>query len=133
MLLAFSDYAIAVVAAEVGEPAFRDTPHAVSFGGAEVFLIQPPLHRAEVISEKLGDLSVGSGFGSRLHLRRRKAVYFLISSSVRFRIRGEFGTVENIRGISYVCRFSRQVMTSSRRIVYCLVFFPLSLQGSMPL
>ena len=59
MFLAFSDYAVAVVAAEVGEPAFRDTPHAVSFGGSEVFVIQPPLHRAEVISEKLGDLSVG--------------------------------------------------------------------------
>ena len=59
MLLAFSDYAVAVVAAEVGEPTFRDTPDAVSFGGAEVFVIQPPLHRAEVISEELGDLSVG--------------------------------------------------------------------------
>ena len=58
MLLAFLDYAIAVVAAEVGEPDFRDTPDAVSFGGSEVFVIQPPLHRAEVISEKLGDLSV---------------------------------------------------------------------------
>ena len=51
MLLAFLDYAVAVVAAEVGEPAFWDTPDAVSFGGAEVFVIQPPLHRAEVISE----------------------------------------------------------------------------------
>ena len=59
MLLAFSDYAVAVVAAEVGEPAFGDTPDAVSFGGSEVSVIQPPLHRAEVISEKLGDLSVG--------------------------------------------------------------------------
>ena len=59
MLLAFSNYAVAVVAAEVGEPAFRDTPDAVSFGGAEVFVIQPPLHRAEVISEKLCHLSVG--------------------------------------------------------------------------
>ena len=59
MLLAFSDYTVAVVAAEVGEPAFGDAPDAVSFGGSEVFLIQPPLHRAEVISEKLGDLSVG--------------------------------------------------------------------------
>ena len=59
MLLAFSDYAVAVVAAEVGEPAFRDTPDAVGFGGAEVFVIQPALHRAEVISEKLGDLNVG--------------------------------------------------------------------------
>ena len=51
MLLAFLDYAIAVVAAEVGEPAFGDAPDAVSFGGAEVFVIQPSLHRAEVISE----------------------------------------------------------------------------------
>ena len=59
MLLAFSDYAVAVVAAEVGEPDFRDEPDAVSFGGAEVFVIQPPLHRAEVIFEKLGDLCVG--------------------------------------------------------------------------
>ena len=59
MFLAFSDYPIAVVAAEVGEPAFWDAPDAVSFGGSEVFVIQPPLHRAEVISEKLGDLSVG--------------------------------------------------------------------------
>ena len=59
MLLAFLDYAITIVAAEVGEPAFGDAPDAVSFGGAEVFVIQPPLHRAEVISEKLGDLSVG--------------------------------------------------------------------------
>ena len=59
MLLAFLDYTVAVVAAEVSEPAFRDTPDAVSFGGAEVFVIQPPLHRAEFISEKLGDLSVG--------------------------------------------------------------------------
>ena len=59
MLLAFSDYAVAVVAAKVGEPEFRDAPFAVSFGSAEVFVIQPPLHRAEVISEKLGDLSVG--------------------------------------------------------------------------
>ena len=59
MPLAFSDYAIAVVAAEVGEPAFWDAPDAVSFGGAEVFVIQPPLHRAEVISEKLCHLSVG--------------------------------------------------------------------------
>ena len=59
MLIAFSDYAVAVVAAEVGEPAFWDAPDAVSFGGAEVFVIQPSLHRAEVISEKLGDLSVG--------------------------------------------------------------------------
>ena len=59
MLLAFSDYAVAVVAAEVGEPAFRDTPDAVSFGGAEMFVIQPSLHRAEVISEKLGNLIVG--------------------------------------------------------------------------
>ena len=59
MLLAFLNYAVAIVAAEVGEPAFRDTPDAVSFGGAEVFVIQPSLHRAEVISEKLGDLSVG--------------------------------------------------------------------------
>ena len=58
MLLAFSDYAVAVVAAEVGEPAFGDAPDAVSFGGAEVFVIQPPLHRAEVISEKLGELCV---------------------------------------------------------------------------
>ena len=59
MLLAFSDYAVAVVAAEVGEPDFRDEPDAVSFGGAEVFVIQPPLHRAEVISEKLSHLNVG--------------------------------------------------------------------------
>ena len=59
MPLAFSDYAVAVVAAEIGEPAFRNTPHAVSFGGAEVFVIQPPLHRAEVISEKLCHLNVG--------------------------------------------------------------------------
>ena len=59
MLLAFSNYAVAVVAAEVGEPAFGDAPDAVGFGGAEMFVIQPPLHRAEVISEKLGDLSVG--------------------------------------------------------------------------
>ena len=59
MLLAFSDYAVAVVAAEVGEPAFGDTPDAVSFGGSEVFVIQPSLHRAEVISEKLCDLNVG--------------------------------------------------------------------------
>ena len=59
MLLAFSDYAIAVVAAEVGEPAFWDAPDAVSFGSAEVFIIQPPLHRAEVISEEFGDLNVG--------------------------------------------------------------------------
>ena len=59
MLLAFSDYAVAVVAAEVGEPAFGNTPDAVGFGGSEVFVIQPSLHRAEVISEKLGDLSVG--------------------------------------------------------------------------
>ena len=59
MLIAFSDYAIAVVAAEVGEPDFRDIPDAVSFGGSEVFVIQPPLHRAEVISEKLCHLNVG--------------------------------------------------------------------------
>ena len=59
MLLAFFDYAIAVVAAEVGEPACGDAPDAVSFGGAEVFVIQPPLHRAEVISEKLCRLNVG--------------------------------------------------------------------------
>ena len=59
MLLAFSDYAIAIVAAEVGKPAFGNTPDAVGFGGSEVFVIQPPLHRAEVISEKLGDLNVG--------------------------------------------------------------------------
>ena len=59
MLLAFSDYAVAVVATEVGEPDFRDAPDAVSFGGAEVFVIQPPLHRAEVISEKLCHLNVG--------------------------------------------------------------------------
>ena len=59
MLLAFLNYAVAVVAAEVGEPAFGNTPDAVGFGGSEVFVIQPPLHRAEVISEKLGDLSVG--------------------------------------------------------------------------
>lgn len=59
MFLAFLDYAIAVVAAEVGEPAFGNAPDTVSFGGSEVSVIQPPLHRAEVISEKLGDLSVG--------------------------------------------------------------------------
>ena len=59
MPLTFSYYPITVVAAEVGEPAFGDIPDAVGFGGAEVFVIQPPLHRAEVISEKLGDLSVG--------------------------------------------------------------------------
>ena len=39
MFLAFSDYAVAVVAAEVGEPAFGDTPDAVGFGGSEVFVI----------------------------------------------------------------------------------------------
>ena len=59
MLLAFLNYAVAVVAAEVGEPAFGNAPDAVSFGGSEVFVIQPSLHRAEGISEKLGDLSVG--------------------------------------------------------------------------
>ena len=59
MLLAFLDYAITRVAAEIGEPEFRDAPDAVSFGGSEVFVIQPPLHRAEVISEKLCHLSVG--------------------------------------------------------------------------
>jgi len=66
MLLAFSNYAIAIVAAEVGEPAFGDAPDAVSFGGAEVFVIQPPLHRAEVISEKLRHLNIGQRvrFGS---------------------------------------------------------------------
>ncbi len=58
MLLAFSDYAVAIVAAEVGEPAFGDVPDAVGFGGSEVFVIQPSLHRAKVISEKPGDLSV---------------------------------------------------------------------------
>ena len=58
MLLAFSDYTVAVVAAEVGEPAFGDAPDAVSFGGSKVFVIQPPLHRAEIISEKLGVLNV---------------------------------------------------------------------------
>ena len=59
MLIAFSDYAVAVVAAEVGEPAFWDALDAVGFGGTEVFVIQPPLHRAEVISEKLCHLNVG--------------------------------------------------------------------------
>ena len=59
MPLAFLDYTVAVVAAEVGEPAFGDTPDAVGFGGSEVFVIQPPLHRAEVISEKLCHLNVG--------------------------------------------------------------------------
>lgn len=59
MPLAFFDYTIAVVAAEVGEPAFWDAPDAVGFGGAEVFVIQPPLHRSEVISKKLGDLNIG--------------------------------------------------------------------------
>ena len=59
MLLAFSDYAVAVVATEVGEPAFWDAPDAVSFGGLEMFVVQPPLHRAEVISEKLCHLNVG--------------------------------------------------------------------------
>ena len=59
MLLAFLDYAVTVVAAEVGEPAFGDAPDAVSFGGSEVFVIQPPLHRAKVISEKLCHLNVG--------------------------------------------------------------------------
>ena len=59
MIFAFSDYAVAVVAAEVDEPAFWDAPDAVGFGGAEVFVIQPPLHRAEVISEKLCHLNVG--------------------------------------------------------------------------
>ena len=59
MPLAFLDYAVAVVAAEVGEPAFGDAPDAVGFGGSEVFVIQPPLHRAEVISEKLCHLNVG--------------------------------------------------------------------------
>ena len=59
MLLAFLDYAVAVVAAEVGEPAFGNAPDAVGFGGSEVSVIQPPLNRAEVISEKLGDLNVG--------------------------------------------------------------------------
>ena len=59
MLLAFSDYAVAVVAAEVGEPAFWYAPDAVSFGGSEVFVVQPSLHRAEVISEKLCHLNVG--------------------------------------------------------------------------
>lgn len=59
MPLAFSDYAVAVVTAEVSEPDFRDTPDAVSFGGSEVFVIQPPLHRAEVISEKFCHLNVG--------------------------------------------------------------------------
>ena len=58
MLLAFSNYAVSVVAAEVGEPAFGDAPDAVSFGGSEVFVIQPSLHRAEVISEKLCPLNV---------------------------------------------------------------------------
>ena len=58
MLLAFSDDTVAVVAAEVSKPAFWDAPDAVSFGGSEMFVIQPPLHRAEVISEKLGDLNV---------------------------------------------------------------------------
>ena len=59
MLLAFLNYAVAVVAAEVGEPAFGDAPDAVGFGGSEVFVIQPPLHRAKVISEKLCHLNVG--------------------------------------------------------------------------
>ena len=59
MLLAFLHYPIAVVAAEVGEPAFWDAPDAVGFGGSEVFVIQPSLHRAEVISEKLCHLNVG--------------------------------------------------------------------------
>ena len=59
MLLAFSDYAVAVVAAEVDEPAFGDTPDAVGFGGSEVFGIQPPLHRAEIISEEFGNPNVG--------------------------------------------------------------------------
>ena len=66
MLLAFLHYPIAVVAAEVGEPAFWDAPDAVSFGGAEVFVIQPTLHRAKVISEKHCHLNVGQRvrFGS---------------------------------------------------------------------
>jgi hypothetical protein len=34
MFLAFSDYTIAVVAAEVGEPEFWDTPDAVGFCGS---------------------------------------------------------------------------------------------------
>ena len=59
MLLAFLDDVVAVVAAEVGEPAFWDAPDAVSFGGAEVFVIQPSLHRAEVISKKFCHLNVG--------------------------------------------------------------------------
>lgn len=59
MFLAFLDYATAIVAAEVGEPAFGDTPDAVSFGGLEVFVIQPPLHCSEAISEKLCHLNVG--------------------------------------------------------------------------
>jgi len=59
MLLAFLDYAVAVVAAEVGEPAFGNAPDTVGFGGSEVFVVQPSLHRAKVISEKLCHLNVG--------------------------------------------------------------------------
>ena len=44
MFLAFSDYAVTVVAAEVGEPAFWDAPDAVSFGGSEVFVIRHSVH-----------------------------------------------------------------------------------------
>ena len=81
MLLALSDYAISIVAAEVGEPAFGDAPHAVGFGGAEVFVIQPPLHRAKVISKKLGDLNVGQRVRLKCPFAEEKGsifFYFLV-------------------------------------------------------
>ena len=77
MLLAFSDYTIAVVAAEVGEPAFGNTPDAVGFGGSEVFVIQPPLHRAEVIFEKLGDLNIGQRVRLETPFAEEKGSIFL--------------------------------------------------------
>ena len=77
MPLAFSDYAITVVAAEVSEPAFWDAPDAVSFGGSEMFVIQPPLHRAEVISEKLYDLNVSQRIRLECPFAEEKGSIFL--------------------------------------------------------
>lgn len=55
MLLAFSDYAVAVVAAEVGEPGLSDDGFAVGGGGFEVALGDPSGDGLLAVAEELRD------------------------------------------------------------------------------
>lgn len=80
MLLAFLDYTVAVVAAEVGEPDFWDAPYAVSLGGS-AYRVLPCSLSAVLTRQNFRRLFDGNVFGVCLPERTQRSQHYNLTKA----------------------------------------------------